>query len=95
MVLGSPALRGRLGEILEEREGALASAFSRRPQWDGLTCRLSAASVVAVHRVLVYEVLGRTANGEPKDPIRTGVAPVARRAFDQLQQMLPDANDQA
>ncbi|GAA4226548.1 TetR family transcriptional regulator [Actinomadura meridiana] len=94
MVLGSPALRARLREIHEEREDALASALAHGLRWDDLACRLASAQIVTLQRVLMHEILDRTANGEPKKSIRDDITPTAQRAFDQLHRMLPSADDQ-
>ncbi|WP_067794001.1 TetR/AcrR family transcriptional regulator [Actinomadura formosensis] len=83
----SPALQARTREIFERREAELAATFAEEDRVGdgGLTARLVAGQVTAVHRVLFHESCRRLLDGQDPDEIAGRLAQAAQNAFDLLE----------
>ena len=88
MILGSPALTGRVREMLDQREQALGDAIAAESGTDGPQQRLVAALLASVHRVLSAEASRRSLAGQPREEICAVLADEATRAFDLLEPSL-------
>ena len=88
MILGSPALIGRVREMLDQREQALGDAIAAETGTDGPQQRLVAALLSSVHRVLSGEASRRSLAGQPREEISAVLADEATRAFDLLEPSL-------
>jgi len=96
MVAASPVLTSRFREILDLREAALAGQIDAEAAAggapglpdDGITSRLIAAQLAAVHRVLYDEAMRRCAAGQSRDEVWAVLAGAAPRAFALLEPAL-------
>ena len=88
MILSSPALIGRVREMLDQREQALGDAIAAETGTDGPQERLAAALLSSVHRVLSAEASRRSLAGQPREQICAVLADAATRAFDLLEPSL-------
>jgi hypothetical protein len=88
MILSSPALIGRVQEMLDQREQALGDAIAAETGTDGPQQRLVAALLSSVHRVLSAEASRRSLEGQPREQICAVLAGAATRAFDLLEPSL-------
>jgi AcrR family transcriptional regulator len=88
MILSSPALIGRVREMLDQREQALGDAIAAETGTDGPQQRLVAALLSSVHRVLSAEASRRSLEGQPREQICAVLADAATRAFDLLEPSL-------
>ena len=88
MILSSPALIGRVREMLDQREQALGDAIAAETGADGPQERLAAALLSSVHRVLSAEGSRRSLEGQPREQICAVLAGAATRAFDLLEPSL-------
>jgi hypothetical protein len=88
MILSSPALIGRVREMLDQREQALGDAIAAESGTDGPQQRLVAALLASVHRVLSAEASRRSLTGQPREEICAVLADEATRAFDLLEPSL-------
>ena len=88
MILSSPALIGRVREILDQREQALGDAIAAETGTDGPQQRLVAALLASVHRVLSAEASRRSLAGQSREEICAVLAEEATRAFDLLEPSL-------
>ena len=90
MIVSSPALTGRVLEMLNERERVLGDAIAAETGTDNPQQRLVAALLGSVHRVLSAEASRRSLAGQPREEIRAVLANAATRAFDLLEPSLGD-----
>jgi AcrR family transcriptional regulator len=88
MVEDSPVLTGRLREILEQRERALAVAIAAEAGAGDLLQQVVAAQLASVHRVLYADAARRSLAGESRAQIQAALAAEAERAFDLLEPSL-------
>src|SRR5215468_8956198 len=88
MILSSPALIGRVREMLDQREHALGDAIAAETGTDGPQERLAAALLCSVHRVLSAEASRRSLAGQPREEICAVLAEESTRAFDLLEPSL-------
>ena len=88
MILSSPALIGRVREMLDQREQALGDAIAAETGTDGPQQRLVAALLSSVHRVLSAEASRRSLAGQSREEICAVLAEAAARAFDLLEPSL-------
>ena len=88
MIVSSPALTGRVLEMLNERERVLGDAIAAETGTDNPQQRLVAALLGSVHRVLSAEASRRSLAGQPREEIRAVLANAATRAFDLLEPSL-------
>jgi AcrR family transcriptional regulator len=88
MVADSPVLTGRLREILEQRERALAAAISAEAGTGDILHQVAAAQLACVHRVLYAEASRRSMAGESRGKIQAVLEVEAERAFDLLEPSL-------
>lgn len=96
MVCESPALTGRLREIHEQRELALAAVLAEATGVDpgagdaDLTPRIAAAQLDTVRRIVVGEAFRRNAAGEDPGQLARELTRCAARGFDLLEPALGD-----
>jgi AcrR family transcriptional regulator len=88
MIVSSPALTGRVREMLDQRERALGDAIAAETGTDNPEQRLVAALLASVHRVLSAEASRRSLAGQPREQICAMLAEEATRAFDLLEPSL-------
>ena len=88
MIISSPALTGRVREMLDRCERALGDAIAAETGADSPQQRLVAALLGSVHRVLSAEASRRSLAGQPREEIRAVLANAATRAFDLLEPSL-------
>ncbi|HEY3957493.1 MAG TPA: TetR family transcriptional regulator [Streptosporangiaceae bacterium] len=88
MVERSPVLAGRMREILDLREQALADAIAAEAGEDRVQARLVAAHLALVHRVLYAEASRRSLAGQGPAEIFAVLATEAERAFAMLEPTL-------
>jgi AcrR family transcriptional regulator len=88
MVQESPVLTGRLREILDQRERALADAMAAETGTDDVQQRVVAAQLASVHRVLYAEASRRSLAGQNRADIQAVLGAAAVRAFDMLEPSL-------
>jgi AcrR family transcriptional regulator len=88
MVEDSPVLTGRLREILEQRERALADAIAAEAGAGDILQQIAAAQLASVHRVLYADAARRSLAGESRARIQAALATEAERAFDLLEPSL-------
>jgi AcrR family transcriptional regulator len=88
MVVSSPALTGRVREMLDQRERALGDAIAAETGTDNPEQRLVAALLASVHRVLSAEASRRSLAGQAREQICAMLAEEATRAFDRLEPSL-------
>jgi AcrR family transcriptional regulator len=88
MVVSSPALTGRVREMLDQRERALGDAIAAETGTDSPEQRLVAALLASVHRVLSAEASRRSLAGQAREQICAMLAEEATRAFDLLEPSL-------
>jgi AcrR family transcriptional regulator len=69
MLDGSPALRARYREMMEQREAALAEAL-REEGVPALSARFAAAQLAAVDRILFAEAIRLTLAGRTRDEVQ-------------------------
>ena len=90
MIVSSPALTGRVLEMLNERERVLGDAIAAETGTDNPQQRLVAALLGSVHRVLSAEASRRSLAGQPREEICAMLADASTRAFDLLEPSLGD-----
>src|SRR5262249_35077027 len=88
MILGSPALIGRVREMLDQREQALGDAIAAETGTDGPQERLVAALPAPGHPALSAPASRRSPAGQPREEICAVLAGEATRAFDLLEPSL-------
>ncbi len=88
MVEDSPMLTGRLREILEQRERALADAIAAEAGTGDILQQVVAAQLASVHRVLYADAARRSLAGESRAQIQAALGAEAERAFDLLEPSL-------
>jgi hypothetical protein len=84
MVDGSPVLTGRIREILDQREAALADAIAAETRQDDIMHRVVAAQLASVHRVLYWAGSRLSLAGQSRAEVRDALGAAAERAFDLL-----------
>ncbi len=89
MIEGSPVLRTRLRDIMEQRERALADVLRELIGLDDLMARFQAAQLASVHRVLLAEARRRQCAGQRAAEIQAALQHAAIRMFDMLARALP------
>jgi AcrR family transcriptional regulator len=85
MVAASPVLLGRVRELLEQQEEALAAAIAAETGENSVQNRLVAAQLAAVRRVLAAEAGRRSLAGQSREEIRAVLAAEADQAFGLLE----------
>jgi AcrR family transcriptional regulator len=88
MIIGSPALTGRVLEMLDARERALGDAIAAETGTDSPQQRLVAALLCSVPRVLSAEASRRSLAGQSREEICAILAGASTRAFDLLEPSL-------
>jgi AcrR family transcriptional regulator len=88
MIVSSPALTGRVLEMLDARERAVGDAIAAETGTDNPRQRLVAALLCSVPRVLSAEASRRSLAGQPREEICAMLADVSTRAFDLLEPSL-------
>ncbi len=81
MILGAPSLVARMEGFRSGSERALEQALRETAGTCGLTSRIAAAQIVAVHWTLARDNAERMAYGEPADDRYEGAVSDAREAF--------------
>ncbi|MEU7132567.1 TetR family transcriptional regulator [Streptomyces sp. NPDC046261] len=85
MLYSTPSLQARLGRYADEDERALAEALAETDGTNGVTARLAAAQIIAVHHVLARDNwLRLTSGGSLTDDVLRAAHADAGRAFDLL-----------
>jgi hypothetical protein len=95
MIISSPALTGRVREMLDRRERALGDAIAAETGTGSPQQRLVAALLASVHRVLAAEASRLSLAGQPREQICAVLAEAATRAFDLLEPSLGSYGIQA
>jgi AcrR family transcriptional regulator len=88
MVDASPVLTGRIREILDQREAALADAIAAETGQDDIMHRVVAAQLASVHRVLYWQGSRLSLAGRSRAEVRDALGAAAERAFDLLEPAL-------
>ncbi|MGP3982943.1 TetR family transcriptional regulator [Streptomyces sp. KR80] len=92
MIVESPTLVGRLRDLHEQREDALAAVLAAETGAapDDVTPRAVAAQLAGAHRVLFRQLLQLALDGQDDQRIAETVTHSARRVFDLLEPALSD-----
>ncbi|GHA96460.1 TetR/AcrR family transcriptional regulator [Streptomyces chryseus] len=92
MIADSPTLLGRLRDLHDRREDALAGLLAAETAAapDDITPRAAAAQLGGAHRVLFQRILDLTLDGQSTERIAATVSVAAHRVFDLLEGSLGD-----
>ncbi|MGX1508361.1 UNVERIFIED_CONTAM: AcrR family transcriptional regulator [Streptomyces graminofaciens] len=81
MIIDAPSLVARIERFKTGAERALTEALRETADVSGLTARLAAVQIVAVHWALAQDNAARLASGEPADERHAGAVTDAEHAF--------------
>jgi len=92
MILASPALRAREGQIFSGYTDALAALLAEETgvRGDDIRPRVAAHAMIGVHRALIDYSRGRIADGDLGPRLTRDIRAQARRAFTLLESELGD-----